>query len=276
MIIKDSIIKKLLVVIVFILSTIFILASFGCGESKDAVVRIKEKGELLVYTNAEFPPYEFMKGEEIIGVDIKIAEAIAEKLGVKLVMKSLPYDGLLASISSGKSDFGIAAFTVTDERKEKVDFSLVYDKGVQYLLLPKDSKVKTIEELNNTKLGCQAGTTGQFLIEDDIFMRKILSGKKTECKTYASPAIALEDVKKGILSAVVVDKAVAQNLVKQNKDYKAVPYLYKNGKVASEEYAIAFKKDSSNFSLIELSNEVIKDLLKADKIKEWLVQYALS
>ena len=119
-------------------------------------------------TNAEFPPFEYLENDKVVGVDADIAAEIAKDLGVELEIVDGKFDAVIPSVQSGKVSFGAAGMTVTEEREKEVDFSVKYITSTQYIIVPKDSDVKTIEDLAGKKIGVQLGTTGDFIISDEI------------------------------------------------------------------------------------------------------------
>ena len=118
-------------------------------------------------TNATFPPYEYVDGEEYKGIDIEIAQAIADAMGKKLEVDDIDFDSIIPAITTGKADMSLAGMTVTDERKENVDFSDSYATGVQVIIVPEDSDITGPDDLANDKMiGVQQGTTGHIYCSD--------------------------------------------------------------------------------------------------------------
>ena len=107
-----------------------------------------DKPDLIMATNAEFPPYEYIDGDMYYGIDVEVAKIIADKLGYDLVIENVAFDSIIPGVQSGKYTMGMAGMTVTDERLEKVDFSSTYATGIQAVIVKEDSeKIKTIEDL---------------------------------------------------------------------------------------------------------------------------------
>ena len=142
----------------------------GCSNavSKQSVDAIKKAGKITMATNAEFPPFEYLENDKVVGVDADIAAEIAKDLGVELEIVDGKFDAVIPSVQSGKASFGAAGMTVTEDRAKKVDFSVKYITSTQYIIVPKDSDVKTIEDLAGKKIGVQLGTTGDFIISDEV------------------------------------------------------------------------------------------------------------
>ena len=113
------------------------------------ITACSSEDKLVMATNAAFPPYEYKDGKKIVGIDAEIAEAIAAKLGKKLVIKDVDFGSIIAGVETGKYDFGMAGLTVTDERKEQVNFSETYATGVQVFIVKIDSKYTSIDDFFN-------------------------------------------------------------------------------------------------------------------------------
>ena len=106
------------------------------------------KPDLVMATNAEFPPYEYIDGDKYFGIDVEVAAIIAEKLGYDLKIENVAFDSIIPGVQSGKYSMGMAGMTVTDERLEKVDFSSSYAKGVQVVITTENGKIQKIEDLD--------------------------------------------------------------------------------------------------------------------------------
>lgn len=262
--------KKTLSVFVAVLAGVAVLS--GCsGKKAGQVESIKKSGEMSMFTNPTFPPYEFL-GEDgaIIGVDIAIGQAIADKLGVKLTVKNAEFDGIIAAIASGKADMGISGFTINEERKQKVNFSVPYVDSVQYLIIPEDSAIKVLEDISGKAIGGQQGTTGYLLVEDAI-NKGVLKDTKTELKPYNSAPDAVVNMKAGRIQAVVIDELVAQQLAKNNPGYKAIPLVYKDGNPVTEQFGVAIAK--GNDELLKIVDEVILGMKKDGSLKAAFEKY---
>lgn len=142
-----------------------VFAFTACGgsdeEKEAAAVKTVTEGELHMATNAAFPPYEMTSDDGgFEGIDVEIAEAIAKKLGLKLVVDDMDFTSVITSVQSGKEDIAMAGLTVNEERKKNVDFTETYAKGVQSIIVTEDSDIKKPADLKGKKIGCQDGTTG--------------------------------------------------------------------------------------------------------------------
>jgi len=257
-----------------VLAAVVLAATFvaGCGKNSSGQLdAIKKAGEISIFTNPTFPPYEFLgKDGAIVGVDIDIAQRVADKLGVKLNVKNAEFDGIIAAIASGKADMGISGFTINEERKQKVDFSVPYVDSVQYLILPEASPIKVLEDLAGKNIGGQQGTTGYLLVEDEI-NKGVLKDAGVTLKPYNNAPDAVVNLKEGRLAAVVIDELVAQQLAKNNPGYIAIPLKFKSGSPVTEQFGVAIAK--GNGALLEVVNEVIKGMLDDGSLKAAFAKY---
>jgi len=235
----------------------------GCGAADAGTVeQIKEAGEIVMYTDAAFPPFEYVEGQDVKGVDVEIGLAIAEELGVELKVENVKFDSIVASVQSGKADFGAAGMTITDERKEAVDFSIEYYTSVQYVIFPEAADYDSMEDLAGLKVGVQLGTTGDFLVSDCVETIGL------ECKQYANGIEAAQDMMAGRVDAVVLDKLPAESIVKNNAGLKCVALT----DAEPESYGICVAK--GNESLLEIINTVLEDLIAEGKIESFVVAHS--
>ena len=271
-------------IIAAVLCLVLVLACVGMTSCKSAAEKqsvdaIKKAGVLTMYTNAEFPPFEYMKGTEVKGVDVDIAQAIADKLGVKLEIKNVKFDTIIGSIQSGKGSIGAAGITVTEERKESVDFSIEYTTSKQYIIVPSDSTVAKIEDLAGLKIGVQLGTTGDFIVTDEVNgyesdgeqVKGVLQDTGASVVTYNSAADAAIALNSGKIGAVVIDKLPAEIVAGNYENLKAIELVYADGSNTEESYAICVAK--GNESLLAVINEVITELKAQGKIDEFIITH---
>lgn len=256
--------KKLLTIL---LAGVMAFATFGlvgCGD--DAIV---------CHTNAFFAPFEYYDGTEIVGVDIEIMAKVGAKLGKKVKIEDKDFSTLIDSTAEGKlCDCAAAGITITDERAEKVNFSIPYYTSVQYVIFAKDSlevSKNTSEEdvifwssLADKKVGVQLDTTGDIYVNLEIKGEEdyegALQGTQTECKPYDTAQLAFDALKAGNIDLVVVDKLPAQYLIKNDATaYLALPLYYSADTATEEQYAIAVNKNQQE--LLTAINEVLQELL---------------
>ena len=207
-----------------------------------AFAAIAENGTLTMCTNAAFPPYEFYDEDgNPTGIDVEIAKAIGAKLGYDVEIVDIEFAQCIPGVQSGKYDFAAAGMTVTEERKEMVQFTDTYATGIQVIIVPEDAAYESIDDIieaNGTvKIGVQMATTGDLYSTWDYEDE----GKGTVDR-YATGAAAVQALLAGKVDCVVIDNEPAKNFVAQNPTLKILETAY-----AVEDYAMAFAKDSPIF-----------------------------
>lgn len=240
-----------------------VFAFTACGgsdeEKEAAAVKTVTEGELHMATNAAFPPYEMTSDDGgFEGIDVEIAEAIAEKLGLKLVVDDMDFTSVITSVQSGKEDIAMAGLTVNEERKKNVDFTETYAKGVQSIIVTEDSDIKKPADLKGKKIGCQDGTTGYIYCSEDFGDKNVTS--------YNNGATAVQALIGGKVDAVVIDNNPAKEFVKSNKGLKLLDTAY-----AEEDYAIGINKDSKD--LYEAVNGALKELKEDGTVDKIVDKY---
>ncbi len=236
----------------------------------------KKKKTLVMATNAAFPPYEYKDGNKFAGIDIEIAQAIAEKLGMELEIADVDFGAIIGGVQSGKYDFGMAGMTVSEERKKSVDFSNTYATGVQVIIVKEDSQYNSLEdffELNengdftatksDVKIGVQQDTTG------DIYSSSPLEEGgfgEDHVIRYKTGADAVQALVTGKISAVIIDNEPAKAFVAANPGLKILDAPY-----AEEEYAICVAKN--NKELLDKINKALEELTADGTIKSIIDKY---
>ncbi len=180
------------------------------------------KEEIKMGTNAEFPPYEFKEGNDIVGIDAEIAAAIADKLGKKLVIEDMAFDGLIPALEAGRIQFIMAGLTVTEDRKKSVNFTESYATGVQVVIVKEGSEIKSSEDLfapkadgSLWKVGVQQGTTGDLYATWDLAEPE--EGKPTATvERYSKGADAVQALIADKVDCVIIDNEPAKEFVKVN------------------------------------------------------------
>ncbi len=257
------------------LCTIFAICIVSCGGNQNEAGNasaIQTKRTLTVYSSPDFPPYEFMgEGGKVIGFEIAILEKVAEKLGVELVVKPAQFDSIIMAIASGKADLGASGFTITEERKQQVDFSIPFDRSYQYLITRENDALEYLEDLAGKSVGGQVGNTGVLLIEDAI-NKGALKDTNAVLKQFKTAAEAVLDLKNNKLDAVIVDKLVAIELSKTNPGTRAVQLQFKTAEPEFEDFGIIAKKGSDE--LLEVVNATIEELKASGAMEELLLKYS--
>lgn len=230
----------------------------ACGGKKS------ESDTLIVGTEAGFAPYEYMKGNEVVGIDMDIAKAIADEMGKELKIKNMEFDGALASVASGKVDFVAAGVSINEKRKKTMDFSHEYVNSTEVIVVngknPAISGAVKGESLNGKVVAVQQGNIADSWVSDEE------KCKPKEVKRYTKFAQASEDLKNNKVDCIVMDKYPAEKLVAENKELKIL-----DGVLFEDKYAIAVKK--GNKELLDEINKVIDKLIADGKIKEFTANH---
>ena len=238
----------------------------GCG-SKDAKSDLKtvEAGKLIMATNATFPPYEFIEGNEIVGIDAEIAGAIAEKLGLELQIDDMEFDSIVESVKGGKADIGLAGMTVTPERQEVINFTASYATGVQVVIVTEDSAIASVDDLfaegASHIIGVQRNTTGDLYSTWDLEDAGLATVDR-----YSKGADAVQALLTGKVDCVVIDNEPAKAFVAANEGLKILDTAY-----AVEDYAAAMNKD--NTELYEAVNKALEELIADGTVASIVEKY---
>ncbi|MBQ4150963.1 MAG: amino acid ABC transporter substrate-binding protein [Clostridia bacterium] len=212
-------------------------------------VEIPKKETLIMATEGFFPPYEYYEGDKLVGIDIEIAEAIADKLGMELEIRDINFGNIIAEVKSGKADFGMAGMTVTEERLEYVNFSVSYADGVQSIIVKEGSEIKSVEDLYadgaNYVVGVQQATTGDFYSTADFGENNV--------KRFNNGNEAVLSLLKGDLDCVIIYNQPAKALVNEYNGLTILETAY-----ADESYAICVAKE--NTELLENIDTAIIEL----------------
>ncbi len=251
--------KKALALVMALAMTVCLLA--GCGNKMTV-----EDDTLIMATNAEFPPYEYIENNEVVGIDAEIAAAIAEKLGLKLKIENMEFDSIISSVKGGKVDIGAAGMTVTPERLEEVNFTTSYATGVQVVIVTEDSPITSVDDLfaegANTTIGVQLATTGDLYSTWDIEDEGLGTVDR-----YNKGADAVMALKSGKVDCVIIDNEPAKAFVAENEGLKILDTEY-----AIEDYAIAISKDNEDLlkAVDKALNELIEDGTVASIVNKYI------
>lgn len=260
----------------FISIILVLVMALGVFAACDSAPAGKE--QLVMATNAAFPPYEFKDGDKIVGIDAEIAEAIAGKLGMELVIEDVDFGAVLTGVAEGKYDMGMAGITVTEDRKKTMDFSDTYATGIQVIIVKDGSSIATLDDIfefnadgdpvalknPDIKVGVQENTTG------DIYSSSAIEGwgfndlnedesiKTDRVVRYKTGAEAVSALKSDKVDCVIIDNEPAKSFVATNE---GIHILEGENEYAVEDYAICVKKGDSE--LLDKINKALADL-KAD------------
>lgn len=238
-------------------------SSSSGSSSSSAVQAIKDKGTITWVTNAEFEPFEYKDGNEVVGIDADIAQAVADDLGVELECSDIAFDSCIPALTSGKADFCAAGMTDTPDREKNVDFTDSYFDASQVIIVTNDSDIASREDLNDKTVGVQQGTTGDIYCTNEDGSSDI---NVKEVKRYSKGMDAVSDLIAGRIDAVVIDDFPAEKLVEKNSD--KIKKL--DEALTEEKYAIAVPKGSD---LKDEINNVLSDLESSGKLDEIKSKY---
>lgn len=250
--------KKIIVMALALVMLLGLLA--GCSAEKGMTI---EKGKLIMSTNAAFPPYEMTDDNgKFIGIDVEVAEAIAQKLGLELQIDNMGFTAALEAAQNGKSDMVMAGVTVNEDRLMVMDFSDSYATGVQVVIVKTGSDVN-MDNLDTKKIGTQLGTTGYIYASDTPenggYGEENVIG-------YDNGITAVQALMNGSVDCVIIDNAPAQEFVKANPGLSIL-----DGAWVEEEYAIGFKK--GNTELKDAVNNALKELIADGTVQRIVDKY---
>ena len=217
-----------------------------------------EAGKLIMSTNAAFPPYEMVADDgSFEGIDVEVAGAIAEKLGLELVVDDMDFDAALLAVQQNKSDIVMAGVTVTEDRQLVMNFSDSYATGVQVVIVKEGSDV-TLDNLGEKMIGTQRGTTGYIYTSDDYGDDHVTA--------YDNGASAVQALLNGQVDCVVIDSAPAEAFVASNAGLTILDTEY-----VTESYAIGVNKD--NTALLDAINQALAELTADGTIQSIVDKY---
>ena len=205
----------------------------------------------VVGTDAAYAPFESQNEKgEIVGFDIDVVKAVAAKAGIEVKFVNTPWEGIFNTLAQGDRDFLVSSITITDERKQTMDFSSPYFDAQQLMAIKKDSKIAKFDDLKKLKVGVQTGTTG------DEVVTKLQGKESTNVKRFESTPLALKELESGGVDAVVADNGVVVHYVANNtgSNFKTLA----DSSFAAEQYGLAVKK--GNADLLAKLNKGLADV----------------
>lgn len=230
------------------LAAVAALCACGCAKN--------DGNALKMITEATFPPYEFLRGQEIVGIDVEICRAVAEKLGKDFKCETVDFDSVIPAVISGRADLAAAGITVTEDRKQNVDFSDPYVTTGIVVVYSKANPYTGPEQLKNKRIGVQGGTTSETYVLEQL-------GQEPE--RSRSPAEAVAALKAGRVDFVISDIDPAKNCIMGEAD------LALSGFVTSEDYAVAIRKGRPE--LLKALNETIAEAKADGRLAKWIADY---
>lgn len=258
--------KKLISMALVLVMAMALLAGCGSDSSKteDSAKDSGSKDVLIMATNAAFPPYEYVEGNDYAGIDVEIAQAIADELGMELQIEDVEFGSIIGGVQSGKFDMGMAGITVTDERKQSVDFSNSYATGIQSVIVPEGSAIASVDDItSDMKIGVQQDTTG------DIYASAAPEeggyGEDAVIR-YNKGADAVQALVSGKVDCVIIDNEPAKSFVEANEGLQLLDTAY-----AEEDYAICVSKD--NADLLKKINDALDKLIADGTVQKIVDKY---
>ncbi|MBE7051155.1 MAG: transporter substrate-binding domain-containing protein [Ruminococcaceae bacterium] len=245
--------KKMIKIAALLVALVMCVCMFAaCGSDEAA-------NKLTMATNAEFPPFEYLENGEVVGADVEIAQAIAEKLGKELEITNIDFDAALTGAATGKYDMAVAGITANEERRKNMNFTDNYYMASQAIIVTADSEIAAAADLEGKTVSCQEGTTGeQFLLDGGYAIQ-----------SYKTGAEAISALTAGKVDAVVIDDAVARALSEKQEGATVVL----EEALTEEAYAIAIKL--GNDELTEQINGALAELKAEGKLAEIFNKYEL-
>lgn len=223
---------------------------------------IKESGKLIMLTNAEFPPYEYLGSDgKIEGVDVALCQKIADEIGVELEITNMDFDSLVMALKAGKGDIVAAGMSITPEREKEIDFTIPYVDTTLYIVVPEgDTSITSLEDLAGKKVAVQEGTTSDLYVSgSEIGVKEVLR--------YKSSADAAAALKAGMADVMVMDDLTAQNV---SNAIGGITIL-EDIEVSHEQYAMAVNKGTEDF--LAVANEVLQKAVDEDEVNALIAEY---
>lgn len=263
---------KKLIAMLLALSLVFALCACGSSAQKPAEGQTApteqsaptEKKKLTMGTNAAFPPYEYIAddGETIVGFEVDILHYIAEKLGMELEIVDMEFGSVLTSVQTGKIDIGVSGLTITEERKQNVNFTTSYTTAVQSIIVTDDSPITSVDDLYaegaSYHVGVQESTTGHIYSEDDFGAERVTA--------FFTGATAVQALIDGKVDCVIIDDEPAKAFVAANEGLHILETAY-----ALEDYAFAIAKE--NPELLEQVNAILEEMIADGTMATMKAQY---
>ena len=244
--------------------------SAAAGDYGDFASSLVEEGKLIMSTNAQFPPYEMVadgegfNGTGFEGIDIEIASAIADKLGLELVIDDMEFDSALLAVQNNAADVMLAGLSYSEDRDQVMDFSDSYATGIQSVIVKEGSEV-TMDNLGDYMIGTQRGTTGYLYASDTPE-----NGGYGEDHVigYDNGATAVQELINGTIDAVIIDNAPAQEYVSANAD---AGLTILDGAWVEEQYCAAV--DEVNEALLNAINTALNELIEDGTVQSIIDKY---
>ncbi len=244
-------------ILALVLVTALLLTGLSaCGKKGVTLAQLEKAGELVVATSPDFPPFENLEGEEVVGIEIDILEIVCEKLGVKLNLQQMDFDSVLAGVQAGKYDMGASGISVTPEREKNMMFTAPYCLAAQAIVVKEGSAIKTKADLTGKNIAVQTGTTAEaFCLENNYTV-----------KSFAANSDAQTALTTGKVDAWVIDDLTAKDMVDAYNAENTEKLVVLGEAMTTEPYAFAFALGSEE--VVEKVSEILDGLVKDGTIKK--------
>lgn len=243
------------------------MSMFGCSGSQQpqpenpgtenpaATQEIKTAvdGKLTWATSADFPPYEYIENEQVVGIDADVMAYVAQKLGLESAAENMDFSSVITAVSSGKTDVAASGITIREDRKESVDFTTPYVTTSQVVIVRFDSPIKSANELDGKTIGVQLNTTGDEYVTENYASSAV--------ERYGKGFEAIEALKQKKIDAVVIDGDTADKFIEADDDLVKLDET-----LTEEEYAFAVQK--GNTALLNAINDALAEMKENGKLDE--------
>lgn len=248
--------KKILSLILCVALCFTLVLSLASCDNGKTLDEIKAQGKLVIATSPDFPPFEYLEGQDVVGIEIDIMELICAELGVELEIVEIAFDSVLPGVQAGKYDCGASGITVTEERKESTLFTTPYYVAAQAIVVKADSSIASKADLDGKKVSVQLGTTA------DDFCR----AEGYTVDSYEANADAKTALTTGKVDAWVVDNLTAKQMCEGDSSVKILEET-----MTEEPYAFAFAFGSE--TVVEAIDPILKKLIEDGTIAEIFEDY---
>ena len=240
-----------------LLAVVFMALCFtGCSTKGKTLAEVKEAGKLVIATSPDFPPFENLEGDEIVGIEVELMGIIAEKLGIECEFAQINFDAVLTGVQSGKYDCGMSGISVTPKREENTLFTKPYCRAAQCIVVKSDSAIATKADLEGKKISVQTGTTAA----------EFCGGEGYELSQFEANQDAKLALTQGKVDAWVVDDLTAAEMCKDDSSVKIL-----EESMTTEPYAFAFAFGSED--LVEEINKILDELISDGTVASIFEKY---
>ncbi len=251
--------KKLFALVLALVLVIGCMA--GCGSTGTTLADVEKAGKIVMATSPDFPPFEFLEGKEVVGIEVEIMELVAKDLGVELSIEQMDFDSVLPGVVAGKYDVGVSGISVTEKRKKNVLFTDAYCLAAQAIVVLEGSEIAGKADLAGKKISVQTGTTAEsYCLENDY----TISG-------FAANNDAQMALVNGNVDAWVIDDLTAAEMVKAYNESNDKKLVILGEAMTTEPYAFAFQKGSDD--LVEKINATLNKLVEDGTVKSIFDKY---